>query len=262
VTRLALARPAGFRESPGDYVFLRVPELAKLEWHPFTLSSAPEDEELSIHVRSVGNWTRALEARVAARRGGSGAEDGGDGGGSMEAFVDGPYGTPSAQIFRARRVVLVAGGIGVTPFASVLRSLLARRRRGETGGVERVHFVWICREQGAFAWFAELLGELEREAPELFDIQIFMDGGARDAKSTVLRIAMDLLYAETRSDLVTGLRARTTLGPPDFPELFAQIAREHAPDPVDAFFCGPEGLAKVVKRAARAAGMSFRQEHF
>jgi NADPH oxidase 5 len=28
---------------PGDYVFVNIPTIAKYEWHPFTLSSAPEE---------------------------------------------------------------------------------------------------------------------------------------------------------------------------------------------------------------------------
>ena len=26
----------------GDYIFVLIPEIAKYEWHPFTISSAPE----------------------------------------------------------------------------------------------------------------------------------------------------------------------------------------------------------------------------
>jgi len=33
-----------FRYKPGDYVFIQIPDIAQYEWHPFTISSAPEME--------------------------------------------------------------------------------------------------------------------------------------------------------------------------------------------------------------------------
>jgi len=255
-TCMRLARPEGFAYEAGDYVFLRVPEVASLEWHPFTISSAPEaDEDLTLHIRSVGNWTGALRD-LAEERGEQ--EDPPQ----ISAYIDGPYGTPSTHIFRCQRPVMIAAGIGVTPFASVLSSVLERLRSGDGVVPERIHFVWVCKDHQAFGWFASLLAEIEAEYPRRFDFQVFMDAGKRDIKSTVLRIAMDLLYAQTRTDLITGLRSRTTLGAPSWPELMARIAREHAPDKPHVFFCGPQGLGNAVRRAADEQSLPYRQEHF
>ncbi len=44
----------------------------------------------------------------------------------MQIIVDGPYGAPSSHIFRAEHAVLIAAGIGVTPFASILKSIMNR----------------------------------------------------------------------------------------------------------------------------------------
>lgn len=44
VTHLVIKRPPQFDFHPGDYVFVNVPAIAKYEWHPFTISSAPEQE--------------------------------------------------------------------------------------------------------------------------------------------------------------------------------------------------------------------------
>ena len=40
--------------------------------------------------------------------------------------MDGPYGAPSSYIFQAQHAVLIATGIGVTPFASILQSIMHR----------------------------------------------------------------------------------------------------------------------------------------
>lgn len=44
----------------------------------------------------------------------------------MRILIDGPYGTPSSDIFNAEHAVLIAPGIGVTPFASILQSIMIR----------------------------------------------------------------------------------------------------------------------------------------
>lgn len=44
VIHLVIKRPNNFHFHPGDYVFINIPEIAKYEWHPFTISSAPEQE--------------------------------------------------------------------------------------------------------------------------------------------------------------------------------------------------------------------------
>uniref|UniRef100_A0A672MEI0 NADPH oxidase 5 n=1 Tax=Sinocyclocheilus grahami TaxID=75366 RepID=A0A672MEI0_SINGR len=44
VTHLVIKRPPFFHFKPGDYVYINIPVIAKYEWHPFTISSAPEQQ--------------------------------------------------------------------------------------------------------------------------------------------------------------------------------------------------------------------------
>ena len=44
----------------------------------------------------------------------------------FQCFIDGPYGTSSREIFDSDHAVLVASGIGVTPYASILQSIMHR----------------------------------------------------------------------------------------------------------------------------------------
>lgn len=61
VTHLVIKRPSHFCFRPGDYVFVNIPAIAKYEWHPFTLSSAPEEDDyIWLHIRGVGEWTNRL----------------------------------------------------------------------------------------------------------------------------------------------------------------------------------------------------------
>ena len=42
VTQLVIKKPNNFHYHPGDYVFVKIKSIASYEWHPFTISSAPE----------------------------------------------------------------------------------------------------------------------------------------------------------------------------------------------------------------------------
>lgn len=50
----------GFSMEVGQYVFLNCPAISQLEWHPFTMTSAPEEDFFSVHIRSAGDWTDKL----------------------------------------------------------------------------------------------------------------------------------------------------------------------------------------------------------
>ena len=55
-----MTHPKRFNYQPGDYIFLKIPSIAKYEWHPFTMSSSPEQDFIGLHIRAVGTWTNKL----------------------------------------------------------------------------------------------------------------------------------------------------------------------------------------------------------
>ena len=255
VTRLEVARPPGMRFAPGDYCFLRIPAVAKREWHPFTISSAPERDHLVFHVRSLGNWTSALRSRVESTPNERG----------LVAYVDGPYGSPSAHIFQSPIVVLIGAGIGVTPFASVLESI-ALRTSGDgprAGALEQVYFFWLNKDQYSFEWFADLLMDLEaKDRRGVLELHLCMTGVRTGATALGLEIARELMKASGRSDIITGLRTHTHLGPPDWDAMLGTIARRHPGRKIHAYFCGPVGLGKKLRPMCERLGMTFREERF
>ena len=42
----------------------------------------------------------------------------------LKVYIEGPFGAPASDIFRAEHAVLIATGIGVTPFSSILQSIM------------------------------------------------------------------------------------------------------------------------------------------
>jgi len=62
VTGLTFKRPSGFEYKSGQWVRIACLELGGDEYHPFTLTSAPHEDNLSLHIRAVGPWTTNLRS--------------------------------------------------------------------------------------------------------------------------------------------------------------------------------------------------------
>jgi ferredoxin-NADP reductase len=58
VIKLVLQKE-NFHYRAGQYIYLCVPEISK-EYHPFTVTSAPEENLFHLHIRCRGDWTRKL----------------------------------------------------------------------------------------------------------------------------------------------------------------------------------------------------------
>ncbi|KAJ1989724.1 hypothetical protein GGI25_004750 [Coemansia spiralis] len=67
VLEVQFHKPRGFKGKAGQYAFLNCPAVSTQQWHPFTLTSAPEEDYVSVHIRVVGDWTRAFAAALGAK---------------------------------------------------------------------------------------------------------------------------------------------------------------------------------------------------
>jgi predicted ferric reductase len=50
----------------------------------------------------------------------------------IKCRIDGPYGTATREIFETEHAVLIGAGIGVTPMASILQSVMYRYKESKT----------------------------------------------------------------------------------------------------------------------------------
>lgn len=127
--------PMSIEAQEGSAVIVLRPGDARDQFHPFSLTSPGDSRELRLAVKAVGDFTsglRKLEAGAAAR-------------------VEGPYGEFSHLNMRHSRQIWLAGGIGITPFLSMARSL--------TGDRFDVDLYWGVDTRGQ-AYFADELHAL------------------------------------------------------------------------------------------------------
>jgi NADPH oxidase len=85
-------RKPSFKQLSGQYAFICCPDISPYQWHPFTLTSAQQEDYASVHVRIVGDWTQALE-KLIVRKDGVIAKP-------PKILIDGPYGTASEDLFK------------------------------------------------------------------------------------------------------------------------------------------------------------------
>ncbi|MDG5815427.1 FAD-binding oxidoreductase [Chitinispirillales bacterium ANBcel5] len=89
---------------PGQFGYFRIisPVCSKEE-HPFTISSSPNEENLTLTIKTLGDYTENIRNLQ------SGAK----------VFFDGPYGKFYPNNLNHHHL-FIAGGIGITPFLSII----------------------------------------------------------------------------------------------------------------------------------------------
>lgn len=94
--------------NPGQFAFFSfLGGRVSSESHPFSIASSNLDKNIKIIVKNLGDFTSTLKSLIV-----------GD-----EVLIEGPYGSFSYNNIQNKNQIWVAGGIGITPFLSMARSL-------------------------------------------------------------------------------------------------------------------------------------------
>jgi predicted ferric reductase len=130
---------------PGQFLMVWLIRNGRVsEPHPFTISSSPTEDRLSISVKSVGDFTGTIGDTTPTDR----------------AYIDAPYGAFSFLNHDARNLVFIAGGIGITPFMSMLRYMVDK-------GLDRnVLLIWGNKAERDIV-FRDELDNMVTEMPAL-----------------------------------------------------------------------------------------------
>lgn len=302
----------------GQYVFLNCSAISNLEWHPFTLTSSPELDFISVHIRIVGDWTGDLAEQcglhcVSFSLTGTGKSkeyvlkmlehlwplrrvrvvhvtlSGKIQHTSDKEFsekdlnllkaseeviansvttseplashllptlaVDGPFGTSSEDMHNFKVAILVGAGIGITPFASLLKGLYFRLSNPSAYPgfkTKKVHFFWLCQGFDSWGWFSSLLMDLEEKLASLglesfLEINIHMTRGWTDQDAKVLMLQDnpddgDTIVREESSG--RRLKAKMQFGRPMWDKIFFDITSANPNTDVASFICGPKALSE------------------
>ncbi len=137
---------------PGQYCHLTITSLGK-ESHPFSFTSSPlEKDHLTFGIKSVGDYTSMI-SKVNV----------GD-----IAYIDGPYGTFNHFGKNGEELVFIAGGIGITPYLSMLRYIKEADRE------RKISLIWGIKTQNDMIFKTEL-EELKKDLPNLSVVHILSE---------------------------------------------------------------------------------------
>ncbi|KAG6744216.1 hypothetical protein POTOM_052927 [Populus tomentosa] len=282
VLALYMSKPPGFKYESGMYLFVKCPDLSKFEWHPFSITSAPGDNTLSVHIRTVGDWTTELKhlfAKVCEP-----PRDTKQNQGRLKRMetkalsnsnfeqiqatfpkilIKGPFGAPAQNYKKFDILLLIGLGIGATPFISILKDLLNQiksnaaesRRDQRTGstdkkGPERAYFYWVTREQSSFDWFKGVMDDIadcdDNNIIEMHNYltSVYEEG---DARSALIAMVQKLQHAKNGLDVVSQSRIRTHFSRPNWRKVFTQMAETHKSSRIGVFYCGSALLVKPLR---------------
>ncbi|XP_076588963.1 dual oxidase 1 [Chaetodon auriga] len=258
VTHLEFKRPQGFTYRSGQWVRIACLMLGTDEYHPFTLTSAPHEETLSLHIRAVGPWTSQLRELYTE-------ENLLELGAYPKLYLDGPFGEGHQEWTEFEVSVLVGGGIGVTPFASILKDLVFKSSLKSKIQCKKVYFIWVTRTQRQFEWVSDIIREVEEiDTQELVSVHTYITQVAEkfDLRTTMLYVCERHFQKVWNRSLFTGLRSVTHFGRPPLVSFLSSLQEVHPEvGKMGVFSCGPPGLTKNVEKACQQ--MNKRdQAHF
>uniref|UniRef100_A0A8C3J8T5 NAD(P)H oxidase (H2O2-forming) n=1 Tax=Calidris pygmaea TaxID=425635 RepID=A0A8C3J8T5_9CHAR len=248
VTHLRFQRPQDFDYKSGQWVRIACVALGTTEYHPFTLTSAPHEDTLSLHIRAVGPWTTRLRELYSP-------ESLALIGKLPKLYLDGPFGEGHQEWNKFEVSVLVGGGIGVTPFASILKDLVFKSSISCKLLCKKIYFIWVTRTQRQFEWLADIIREVEEaDRNDLVSVHIYITQLAEkfDLRTTMLYICERHFQKVLNKSLFTGLRSITHFGRPPFVPFFSSLQEVHPEvSKIGVFSCGPPGMTKNVEKACR-----------
>lgn len=105
----------GLRFAPGQYAWFAIGSSAfSITKHPFSLSSSAETHDvIEVSIKALGDFT-ATVADLAP---------------GTTVYLDGPHGVFSPDLYEGPGFCLIAGGVGITPVVSILRTFADRGDR-------------------------------------------------------------------------------------------------------------------------------------
>jgi predicted ferric reductase len=201
----------GFRFRPGQFGWLTVYGTPfKITAHPFSFSSSADaiGGRVEMTIRNLGDFTSTIGKVSVGRR----------------VYLDGPYGAFALRPKPADTYVLIAGGVGITPMMSILRTLADR-------GVSR---------------------------------PVVLLYGTRDWDSVTFREELEALAPRLNLTVVTVLSNPPEGWTGERGVIDAEMFRRHLSSPYadhEYFICGPDRMMDAIEAALGALQVPMSRYH-
>ncbi|KAK8749678.1 hypothetical protein OTU49_015477 [Cherax quadricarinatus] len=262
VVKIKFYRPPNFKYLSGHWVRLSCTAFRQTEYHSFTLTSAPHENFLSCHIKAQGPWTWKLRKFFDPHNYIHDEEN------PPRIRLEGPFGGGNQDWYKFEVAVMVGGGIGVTPYASILNDLVFGTSTNRYSGVacKKVYFLWICPTHRQFEWFIDVLRDVERkDVTNVLEMHIFITQFFHkfDLRTTMLYICENHFQRLSKRSMFTGLKAINHFGRPDMTSFLKFVQKKHSyVSKIGVFSCGPNPLTKSVSTACEQVNRGRRLPYF
>ncbi|KAK0588993.1 hypothetical protein LWI29_008213 [Acer saccharum] len=147
ILKLVLSKPKHLQYNALSFIFLRVKEVSRLQWHPFSVSSSSLDGDqihLSVFIRALGGWTTKINENFSSiSRADESLED------QLHLHphinVEGPYDHELPHHLMYENIILIAGGVGIAPFLAVLSDIFHHMKQGKPCLLKHILLVWAVK---------------------------------------------------------------------------------------------------------------------
>ncbi|KAK1577626.1 hypothetical protein Q3G72_023342 [Acer saccharum] len=290
---LHMSKPEGFKYESEQYMFVTCSAVSSFEWHPFSITSAPGDDCLSVHIRALGDWTRQLKTVVSNVLQSLPTETCGEGGRTTDGFpeikIDGPYGAPAREYKMYDVLLLIGLGIGATPMISIVKDIINNIQKIEdnsesalengnysskaatqsTFRTKKAYSYWVTKSQRSFDWFRDIMNEVAEADKGVIELHnycssVFKEG---DARSAIISMLQTLHHAKIGVDVVSETRVKSHFAKPNWRQVYKNIAACHPASTIGVFYCGIPAPIEELRELAlefsekTSTGFKFHKEN-
>ncbi|XP_002519390.2 ferric reduction oxidase 6 isoform X2 [Ricinus communis] len=202
---LVLSKPANLRYNALSFIFLQIRELSWLQWHPFSVSSSPLDGKyhLTILIKVLGKWTEKLRGNVKNRSEAEVAElqdQPSQPHPKITACVEGPYGHEVPYHLMYENLILVAGGIGISPFLAILSDVLHRINEERACLPKNILVTWAIKKSSELPLLSTI--DMESICPYFSD-KLNLEVHIYVTRETYAQLEEGLVHKATNSSVIT-----------------------------------------------------------
>lgn len=222
---------------PGQYLLLKCEKISSIEWHPFSISSSPNDELLEVSIKCSGDWTKKFKKYLTENI--KNEQD------FPLIQVDGVFGSPIDTIMDYDSVILVSSGIGITPYISMIKYII-ENSEVKNYNIKKIDLVWINRKIEYFEWFKKELDFIDKQQ-SVIKVNFFMHVTEKITDEKRLKYitqeGMSSLNYIYKTDIPV------YYGRPDIYHFFSQYIKNNEDLNTGCFVCGSKSLEVTVKKA-------------
>lgn len=166
---LTLPKDQRLKYKPTSVVYVKIPRISRFQWHAFSLisSSSVDDKTMTIVVKCDKSWTRSLYDMISTEREGESDQLK-----CISIAVEGPYGPTSMDFLRYDQLLLIAGGIGITPLLSILQEINSMQNNSRLRCPARIQLIHVMKKSHDISLLNSILPLLLNRSSEKMHLQL------------------------------------------------------------------------------------------